>query len=227
MTNDPQWQWIKYPTDNEKKHIVFSGAWHMDAGDYSIYTYNASMFVWNLLFALDILWDKIAYDNLNIPESWNWKPDLYDEMIKDLLWLEWMQDDDGWVFGMSKPKWISYQNWKTWEDPNLKRYLTPKDTPHTASFVAVMARASRSKIIKKYNPELQEEFKQRAEKAWNWLESTTQTWSSSAFWHHYWAREWDIDDRVWASIELYALTWKEKYYNYFNVNRTNTFSSKY
>jgi lysyl-tRNA synthetase class I len=38
-----------------------------------------------------------------------------------------------------------------------------------------MARASRSKIIKKYNPELQEEFKQRAEKAWNWLESTTQT----------------------------------------------------
>jgi len=218
ITNDPDFNGIKYPTDNEGKKVSFESAGHMDAGDYSIYTYNSSQFTWLLLAGLDLFGDKLAHDNLGIPQSGDGIPDIYQEMLIDLKWLIGMQDDDGGVFGMSKPKGISYQSGMTGADKSLERYLTPKDTPHTASFTAVMARAGRSKIVQKYNPNLANICRQKAIKAWDWLEKN----SGYDGWHHYGAREQDKDDRVWASIELYALTGEQKYLDYFVANHKPT-----
>ncbi|CAA6815988.1 MAG: cellulose-binding domain protein [uncultured Sulfurovum sp.] len=214
ITGDNEFGGIKYPTNNEGKKVTFEAAGHMDAGDYSPYTYNSSEFTWTLLAGLDLFGSKVLHDNLGVPESNDNIPDIYQEMMIELKWLMGMQDDDGGVFGMSKPKGQSYQNKMTGVDTNIERYLSPKDTPHTASFTAVMARAARSKIIKQYNPELNSVFKEKALKAWAWLEEN----EGYDGWHHYGAKEGDVDDRVWASIELYALTGEEKYHDYFVAN---------
>ena len=211
VKNNPKFNGIKYPTTNEGKQVSFEAAGHMDAGDYSIYTYNSSMFTWQLLVALDTFGEKLSHDNLGIPESGDDIPDMYQEMMIDLKWLMGMQDDDGGVFGISKPKGESYQSKMTGVDENLERYLTPKDTPHTASFTATMARAARSKSIETYNPELQETLKEKALNAWRWLEEN----EGIDGWHHYGKREADKDDRVWAAIELYALTGEKKFHDYF------------
>jgi endoglucanase len=211
VTDDPEFKGIKYPTTNEGKHVTFELAGHMDAGDYSPYTYNSSQFTWTLLAGLDLFGDKLGHDNLGVPESGDTIPDIYQEMMLELKWLMGMQDDDGGVFGMSKPKGMSYQGKMTGVDPNIHRYLTPKDTPHTASFTAVMARGARSKIIQKYNPELSSILKEKALKAWSWLEEN----EGFDGWHHYGAREGSEDDRVWAAIELYALTGEQKFNEYF------------
>lgn len=211
IINNPKFNGIKYPTVNEGKKVSFEAAGHMDAGDYSIYTYNSSIFTWQSLVALDTFGEKLSYDNLGIPESGDDIPDIYQEMLLDLKWLMGMQDDDGGVFGMSKPKGQSYQSKMTGVDKNLERYLTPKDTPHTASFAATMARAARSESVKKYNSELVDSLKEKALKAWDWLEKN----DGYDGWHHYGAKEKDKDDRVWAAIELYALTGESKFHDYF------------
>ena len=211
VANDNEFTGIKYPTSNEGKKISFASAGHMDAGDYSIYTYNSAMFTWNMLVGVDVFGEKLAHDNLGIPQSGDGVPDMYQEMLLDLKWLMGMQDSDGGIFGMSKAKGQSYQHTMTGVDENLERYLTPKDTPHTASFVAVMARGARSESIKKYNPELRTQLKEQALKGWQWLEQN----DGFDGWHHYGSREEDRDDRVWASIELYALTGESKYHEYF------------
>lgn len=211
VSDDPDFDGIKYPTTNEGKKVTFESAGHMDAGDYSPYAYNSSEFVWTLLAGLDLFGDKLGHDNLGVPESNDNIPDIYQEMMLELKWLMGMQDDDGGVFGMSKPKGSSYQGKMTGLDPNIHRYLTPKDTPQTASFAAVMARGARSKIIQKYNPELSSILREKALKAWSWLEQN----EGFDGWHHYGASEGSEDDRVWAAIELYALTGEQKYHDYF------------
>jgi len=213
IKNDREFDGITYPTENEKKKVNLSGG-HMDAGDYSIYTYNSSLLSSELLFALQILGESIEHDNLGIPESGDGVPDIYQELMVELKWLVDMQDDDGGVFGMSKPLHQSYQRTMTGEDKNLQRYLTPKDTSVTASFVATMALASRSKYISKYNPELQDIYREKAIKGWDWLEQN----EGIDGWHHYGTREGDIDDRVWAATELYALTGELKYQTYIEEN---------
>jgi endoglucanase len=211
IVNNYKFDGIKYPTANEGKKVSFEASGHMDAGDYSIYTYNSSMFTWQLLLGLDTFGAKLAHDNLGIPESGDSIPDMYQEMMLELKWLMGMQDDDGGVFGMSKPKGQSYQSQMTGVDAALERYLTPKDTPHTASFSATMARAARSNSITQYNPELTSILAQKALDAWAWLEAN----EGYDGWHHYGAKEEDKDDRVWAAIELYALTGESKFHDYF------------
>ena len=208
---------IKYPTTLEGQHVDISGG-HMDAGDYSPYTWNSALTAWILITTLDVYGDRVAHDNLGIPESGDGIPDLLQEFLIEINWLKDMQDPvDGGVFGMSKPKGMSYQYTMPGEMKNLTRYLSPKDTTVTGGYAAALARAARSPILKQYNPTLAQLLKKRAIKAWEWLEANP----GMHGYHHYGkatARGGDEGHehaRAWAAIELYALTGDERYHKAF------------
>ena len=203
---------IKYKTNLEGKHVKFESAGHMDAGDYSPYTYNSSLMIYNIITTLDLFKDKVFHDNLGLPESGDGIPDLLQEVIIEINWLKSMQDtEDGGVFSMSKPLGCSYQNTMPGEKKNLKRYLAPKDTTATGAYTAALARVARSDVIKKHYPKLVEEMKSRAIKSWEWLEKNP---GYHGF-HHYGKENADLDERAWAAIELYALTGNQKYHTAF------------
>jgi len=209
---------IKYPTTLEGEHVNISGG-HMDAGDYSVYTWNSAMTVWTLITTLDVYGKRVQHDNLGIPESGDGIPDILQEFLIEINWLKDMQDPvDGGVFGMSKPKGMNYQSTMPGETPNLTRYLSPKDTIVTGGYTAALARAARSPILKQYNPTLAELLKKRAIKAWEWLEANP----GMHGYHHYGISANDsVGDeghehaRAWAAIELYALTGDKKYHDAF------------
>jgi hypothetical protein len=203
---------IKYGTTLEGKKVSFSSAGHMDAGDYSPYTYNSSLLVYNFITTLDLFKNDVFHDNLGLPESGDGIPDLLQEMVFELNWLKGMQDPtDGGVFSMIKPFGHSYQNTMPGKNKNITRYLVPKDTTVTAAYTAALARAARSPVLKKYYPKLINELTNKAIKSWNWLEKN----HGYQGFHHYGRENGDLDERAWAAIELYALTGKQKYHKVF------------
>jgi parallel beta-helix repeat protein len=208
---------VKYPTTLEGQKIEISGG-HMDAGDYSPYTYNSAMTAWTLITTLDVFGGRVAHDNLGLPESGDGIADLLQEFLIEINWLKDMQDPvDGGVFGMSKPKGVHYQSTMPGEDETLKRYLAPKDTTVTAGYAAALARAARSPLLQTHGSELTELLKSRAIKAWEWLAQN----EGMHGYHHYGKAHPDGDDeghehaRAWAAIELYALTGEQKYHDSF------------
>ncbi len=73
------------------------GGW-FDAGDYNKYVTFASGVVSDLLDVYTTLPNQLGDNTLNIPESGNGIPDILDEIIWELQWMERMQDTDGGVF---------------------------------------------------------------------------------------------------------------------------------
>ena len=115
---------------------------HHDAGDYSKYTVAGSMVVaWGLLaYSNESLGARLLRDDGQIPEAGNGIPDLVDEVMYELQWLEGMQDPtDGGVYCIVKPNgtidgW--YQGGMPDAPHNDDRILLPKDTTCTGMFAA-------------------------------------------------------------------------------------------
>jgi len=218
LTSRKDWgEGIKYPTTLEGQKVEISGG-HMDAGDYSPYTYNAAMTSWTLITTLDLFGQRVAHDNLGLPESGDGISDLLQEFLIEINWLKDMQDSvDGGVFGMSKPKGMHYQSTMPGANENIERYLAPKDTTVTAGYAAALARAARSRILQKHDKALATLLGERAIKAWEWLENN----EGMHGYHHYGKSNGDDGDeghehaRAWAAIELYALTGETKYHDAF------------
>jgi len=84
-----------YDPNNSSLEKDLSGGW-FDAGDYNKYVTFATDVIHNLLYAYQ---DNPAVfgDNWNIPESGNNIPDLLDEVVWELEWLEKMMNEDGTV----------------------------------------------------------------------------------------------------------------------------------
>ncbi|MBA1333213.1 hypothetical protein QQ73_19860, partial [Candidatus Endoriftia persephone str. Guaymas] len=82
---------IRYPTTQEGQHVEISGG-HMDAGDYSPYTWNSSLTAWTLITTLDVYGERVMHDNLGVPESGDGVPDLLQEFLLEINWLKEMQD---------------------------------------------------------------------------------------------------------------------------------------
>lgn len=207
---------IKYPSTLEGQKVDISGG-HMDAGDYSPYTYNSAMTAWTMISTIDTFADRVAHDNFGVPQSGDGVSDLLQEFLIEIHWLKDMQDSvDGGVFGMSKPKDMHYQYTMPGEMA-LTRYLAPKDTTVTGGYIAALARSARSPILQKHDKALADLLKARAIKAWEWLDEN----EGMHGYHHYGKASPDATDeghehaRAWAAIELYALTGKEKYHDSF------------
>ena len=142
-----------------------------DAGDYNKYIVNSGITMYTLLAIMEQYPDYVKGINLNIPESGNNIPDILDEILWNLRWMQTMQDpNDGGVYHK-----LTHANFESMVLPNLvneTRYVVQKSTSATLDFCAVMAQASR--ILKNYNkelPGLADSCMSAAVKAWAWAKN--------------------------------------------------------
>ena len=185
---------------------------HHDAGDYGKYTTSGAGYVFAILHAMEVFPDRFGEDTLGLPCSGNGIPDLLDEAKWELDWLASMQDTDGGVFGVIRPKTGGYEN----HLPPAKngRLLFPKDTAFTGSYAAALAKAARSPLVRKHFPREAADYLERARKAWAWLEKNPRFTQ----YFHYGAIFGDQDERCWAAAELFLATGEAPFAQYLQKN---------
>jgi hypothetical protein len=190
--------------------------WH-DAGDYGKYVTSIAEPMFDIFTAFELFPQKFPDKFFNIPESGNKVPDILDEAKWETDWLLGMQASDGGVFFK-----ITTTDWPN-NMPNLDvatRWLSPKTTNSTAIFSAIMAAAYRN--FKPYFPAYADTCLARAKKAWAFLEKHPTMVPEGGFKNptgigggEYPDPEGDLDDRAWASAELYKSTGDTTYHNRF------------
>ncbi len=224
---EPEWNYkvchlddAPFYNDPETSRKV-TGGWH-DAGDYNKFSGNTALSAGLLLYAYDLNPGNFSDDQLDIPESGNGIPDILDEVSWALKWLLKMQRDDGAVFHkVSQEKWIG--EFLPDQDPST-RYIFDISSAATASFAAVTALGARH--LKEYNPSLSLELYSAALKAWDFLELNPENKPEGGFNNPpgvtggEYGDPSDLDERLWASAELFKLTNSEVYLEYFIQNYT-------
>lgn len=208
------------------KNIAAVGGWH-DAGDYGKYVTTTAVTIARLLNLYEQYPDLFPDSQLTIPESGNGVSDLLDEMQFGLDWLLKMQREDGAVY-----RKLSGKQWPFGVSPDedvQSRYVYGISTPETAKFAAVMAIASRN--FQSVDTELASKYLDAAESAWQYLPTQPEMkvdWvegddsGSGKYLSSKYDREaslkTDVDDRLWAAVELYITTGKANFANYFADN---------
>lgn len=203
---------VIYGTD-EKKDV--SGGWH-DAGDYGKYVVTGAQTAIDLLLCYEDNQEKWNRDDLNIPESGNGIPDIIDEVRYELDWLLKMQDEStGGVW--HKVSTYSFPAFIMPQEDKSELVLSPISTTATGDFAAIMAKAS--VVYGDYDKEFSRKCKKAAELAWNYLEKTD---GGKGFKNPVgistgeYPDESDMDERYWASVELFKATGDKKYLDYAN-----------
>ncbi len=210
--------------------VAAVGGWH-NGGGYSKYVATTTVSIARLLTLYQQQPDLFPDGQLSIPESGNGVSDLLDEMQFGLDWLLKMQRTDGAVY-----RKLAGQKWPIAIAPNedtQPRYLYGISTPETAKFAAVMAIASRT--YQSINPTQAAKYLKGAELAWQYLQTQPEM---KVDWvegddngsDSYLASELnteaslqtDIDDRLWAAVELYIASGKLDYADYFAANLEQT-----
>ncbi len=120
--------------------LACPGGWY-DAGDYNKYIVNSAFSIGLLLCAYEQQTPYFAAINTNIPESDNALPDVLDEIMVNLRWMQTMQDTDGGVY--SKLTTPSFEAFVMPIDCHQTRYVVEKTTAAALDFAACMAIASR------------------------------------------------------------------------------------
>ncbi len=186
-----------------------------DAGDYNKYVVNSGITMFTLLRALQDFESTFATMELNIPESGNRLPDLLDEILWNMDWLELMQDpDDGGVYHK-----LTEQRFSAAVMPHLlnaPRYMMPKTTAATLDFAAMMAMAAR--VLQPYAPHLSgrlERYRNASARAWQWAEKNPEVLyqqPEDVNTGTYARPGEDLQDEwLWAASEMYALTGKRAF----------------
>jgi endoglucanase len=198
---------------------ITTGGWH-DAGDYGKYVVNSGITVGTLLMAYEMFPGNFSQDDLNIPESGNFVPDILDEIRYELVWLLKMQNSNGGVYFK-----VTKENFESIVLPNNDsgtRYIYTISSTATADFAAVMARASR--IYKSFDPDFANQCKDASILAWNYLSSHPAVVPTGGFknpegtYTGEYGDSNDSDERLWAAAELYETTGNSGYKNYFELN---------
>ncbi len=205
---------IIYGTETKKD---VSGGWH-DAGDYGRYVVPGAVTVNDLFLTYEDsreLWDGAAGDNTGIPESGNGVPDILDEARFELEWMLKMQDEKtGGVYHK-----VTCKQFPGFVMPQAEKeqlYLSPVSNTATGDFAAVMAKASI--LYKDYDSDFAKHCLKVAKDAWKYLEAIP---SGAGFKNpdEIVTGEYpdgsDLDERYWASLELFKATGEEKYKAYF------------
>lgn len=213
--------------NNPEKSINVTGGWH-DAGDYNKFTVNTALSAGLLLYAYESKPEHFWDNHLDIPESGNGIPDLLDEVSWALEWLLKMQRDDGAVYHkVSQKEWIG--EYLPHNDPS-KRYIFDISSAATASFTAAAAIGSRH--LKSFNPGFSQFLKSAAERAWDWLEENPENFPAGGFKNPegvtggQYGDPSDVDERLWAAMELYRLTNQDRYLAFFIENYRKLFESE-
>jgi endoglucanase len=179
-----------------------TGGWH-DAGDYNKYVVNSGVTVGVMLRAWEDFQDRIEPVALELPEAGGPLPEYLAEIKWQLDWLLTMQADDGSVYHKVSTK--GYGGMILPEQETDDRYLGPWNTKATASFVAMMAQASRH--FEPYDAAFAARCLDAAKKGHAFLVAHPE-------WHRadqtgfatggYESNDWS--DRLWADAELWETT---------------------
>jgi len=197
--------------------IISSPYGWYDAGDYNKYVVNSAFCIGLMFAAYEQQPAYFANLNTEIPESHNLSPDLLDEMMFNLRWLQTMQDpDDGGVYHkLTTPNFEGFIMPTACRQP---RYVVAKSVTATLDFAAVMADAARLFAPYRHDyPNFTEQATIMAERAYQWAkehptalyrqdqlhnpEVTTGTYADFN----------SRDELFWAATALYRLTHKHQY----------------
>ena len=204
---------------NIERRKEVTGGWH-DAGDYNKFSVNTSFSVAMLLYLYESDPAKFLDGQLNIPENNNGIPDILDETKWALDWLLKMQDSNGGVFHkVSQKKWVG--EFLPTNDPT-QRYIFNVSSAATASFAATTALASQMYVD--FDPIFAQELERASIRAWKYLQQNPIDIPLGGFENpkdvqggEYGDND-DLDERMWASLELFKLTSDEKYLRYYTGN---------
>ncbi|MCH8567115.1 MAG: glycoside hydrolase family 9 protein [Balneolales bacterium] len=225
VANDSEWSYSACHLDDapffDEPAITknVDGGWH-DAGDYNKFSGNTALSAALLLYAYELNPDLFKDNQLDIPESGNGIPDILDETGYALKWLLKMQRPDGAVYHkVSQKKWIG--EYLPHSDPSI-RYIFEVSSAATASFAASAALGAR--LFAEFKPIYSRELYKASEKAWDFLVKNPQNKPIGGFKNPdgvsggQYGDSSDLDERLWAAAELYKLTSKEVYLDFFIQN---------
>ncbi len=188
-----------------------------DAGDYNKYVVNSAFSIGLMLAAYEQQRDYFAQLSTSIPESGNATPDLLDEMMFNLQWLETMQDpcDGGVYHKLTTP---NFEAFIMPTDCQQQRYVVAKSVTATLDFAAVMADAAR--LFEPYQqdyPGFAAIAAAMAERAYQWAKANPTAFyrqeqlSNPAVTTGTYGDGNAADEFFWAASALYRLTGKQSY----------------
>jgi endoglucanase len=183
-----------------------------DAGDYNKYIVNSGISTYTLLAAYSDFSNLYQNRDINIPESGDAIPDILDEVMWNLDWMQTMQDpDDGGVY--HKLTTLKFEAAVMPHNATSQRYVVHKNSGAALNFASVMAKASRV-----YTPFSQfsskvSEYQTAAIRAFQFAQANPTL---------YYVQPSDVSTGVygdndlagefaWASAELYLLTQDDAY----------------
>lgn len=122
--------------------VISSPKGWYDAGDYNKYIVNSGISTYTLLLAYSHFEDFYRQRSIDIPESTNSVPDIVDEIMWNLDWMQTMQDpNDGGVYHkLTTKNFMGTVMPHTLTEP---RYVVQKSTGAALNFAATFAMASR------------------------------------------------------------------------------------
>ncbi|MDA3879598.1 MAG: glycoside hydrolase family 9 protein [Prolixibacteraceae bacterium] len=185
------------------------GGWH-DAGDHGKYVVNAGISMGLMFFAWDHFNDVLKNYSYDLPETAPDYPDFLKELKWETDWLLKMQYPDGSGRVSHKLTRTGFSDFIMPEDDHEKRYFTEWSSAATASFVGIMAQASR--YFRPYDKEYANKCLAAAEISYGFLVENPE-------YHRFEQGDFntggyqslDEDDRLWAAVELWETTGNELY----------------
>ncbi|GGF26202.1 glycoside hydrolase family 9 protein [Echinicola rosea] len=202
-------------SDAKSEETVLSApkGWY-DAGDYNKYIVNSGISMGTLLSLFEDFPGYFDQKSWDIPESQNAIPDILDEILWNLDWMERMQDPlDGGVY--HKLTTAEFEGMVTPVNATAKRYVVSKSTAATLDFAAFMAQAARVMKDVEGLEDKADKWQAQAEAAWKWAtEHPDRFYDQQKLNDHY---DPDIntgaygdgnlqDEWIWAACELYLNT---------------------
>lgn len=204
-----------------------SGGWH-DAGDYNKFSVNTAFSIGMLLYLFDSNPGYFEHVSLDIPEKGGGTPDLLDEIRWGLDWMLRMQDRGGGIYHkVSQKKW--YGEFLPDEDTS-ERYLFKVSSTATAQFAAVAALGAR--VIYPYDPNYATRLRRAAQRSWRYLEKNPVIQPIGGFvnppdvYGGEYGDKSDMDERLWASAELYRLTHEKRFISFIENNTDSILEKK-
>ena len=190
-----------------------------DAGDYGKYVVNSGISTYTLLLAYAHFPEFYQTRSGNIPESGDQVPDILNEIMWNLDWLQAMQDpNDGGVY--HKLTTLNFTGSVMPDMTHEQRYVVQKSTSAALNFAAVMAFASQVYAdFESSYPGKSAEFQQAALAAWQWAKANPE---------QYYQQPQDVktggygdqhlaDEFAFAAAQLFLLTNQQSYLDEFNA----------
>jgi endoglucanase len=192
--------------------ISSPGGWY-DAGDYNKYIVNSGITTFTMLHLYELFPNKLADLKLNIPESNNEIPDILDEALINLHWMQSMQDPaDGGVY--HKLTSLGFCGMIPPHQDKHDRYVVYKTTSASLNLAATLAKASRIfAAFKNDYPGLSDRFLRAAQEAYEWALDHPEVYFKNP--PDVKTGQYDdkdlSDEWFWASVELFLCTGNESY----------------